>query len=112
MSRLYKILFSFCLLSVLPSAAYAQGKYSEARGELLYTAHCNTCHTTQIHWREQRLVKDWESLVSQVSRWQSISGLSWTEEEISDVARYLNTLFYKYLNTAQDENPLRLILKD
>ena len=112
MSRLNKIIFLLCLLAVLTPAAYAQGRQSEARGELLYMAHCNTCHTTQIHWREQKLVKDWESLVAQVRRWQVIGGLNWNEGDITDVAHYLNTLFYEYKNTAQDQKPIRLMHKD
>jgi hypothetical protein len=64
------------------------------RGGDLYRAYCNACHTAQVHWREKRLVRSWDDLVFQVSRWQRIAGLEWSREEVNDVAAYLNQLFY------------------
>ena len=66
------------------------------RGELLYSTHCVACHDTQVHWREQKLVTDWRSLQTEVSRWQEISGLGWGDEDVAVVARYLNALHYRY----------------
>ena len=64
------------------------------RGGELYRTHCNACHTAQVHWREKRLVKSWDDLLFQVSRWQGIAGLAWTREDIADTAAYLNAIFY------------------
>lgn len=76
----------------------ANGKTpDESRGELLYSTHCNTCHSLQIHWREQRLATDWKSLKAQVNRWQAYAKLGWREEDVADVALYLNTRYYKFL---------------
>jgi mono/diheme cytochrome c family protein len=66
------------------------------RGELLYSTHCIACHSTQVHWREKKLVTNWASLQSQVQRWQGISGLRWSHEDIEDVARYLDVIYYRY----------------
>ena len=66
------------------------------RGELLYSTHCIACHSTQVHWREKKLVTNWASLQSQVQRWQGISGLGWSHEDIEDVARYLDVIYYGY----------------
>lgn len=65
-----------------------------ARGGELYRAYCNACHTAQVHWREKRLVRSWDDLLFQVSRWQRTAGLNWSREEIGDVAAYLNRVFY------------------
>lgn len=67
-----------------------------ARGELLYKTHCIGCHTTQMHWRDKRLATDWTSLRGQVGRWQTNTGLGWSDEEIADVTRYLNTHYYHF----------------
>jgi hypothetical protein len=75
-------------------------------------AHCNSCHTAQVHWREQKLSTDWVSLVAQVRRWQGIGGLNWNEEKIKDVANYLNAVFYKYKNTAQINHPDKLLFRN
>jgi mono/diheme cytochrome c family protein len=112
MSRFHQIFFVLCLLLGAHSLTYAQGKQSEARGELLYMEHCNACHTAQVHWREQKLSTDWSSLVAQVRRWQGVSGLLWNEEEIKDVANYLNAVFYKYKNTAQINHPDKLLFRN
>jgi mono/diheme cytochrome c family protein len=96
MNNLYLKCFAMCLLLGVHTLAYAQGKQSESRGELLYSTHCNSCHTSQLHWREQNLATDWKSLVTQVRRWQNISGLSWREEDISDVAHYLDAVYYRF----------------
>ena len=66
------------------------------RGELLYSTHCIACHSAQVHWREKKLATDWTSLQSQVRRWQGVSRLGWSNEDIAEVARYLNALYYHY----------------
>lgn len=96
MNKLHLKYFAVGLLLGVHTVVYAQGKQSESRGELLYSTHCNTCHTSQVHWREQKLVTDWKSLVTQVRRWQTIGGLTWREEEVSDVAHYLNAVYYRF----------------
>lgn len=112
MNRIYRLIFPLCLLLVVHTLSYAQEEHSQARGELLYSTHCNACHTSKVHWREQKLVTDWNSLVTQVRRWQYVTGLSWSEEEITDVAYYLNAIYYGFINTAQDKNLIQLMQKD
>lgn len=74
----------------------AQALRDPGRGELLYSTHCIACHTGQVHWRHNSIVTDWQSLQSQVRRWQDVSGLGWSEEDIAEVSRYLNARHYDY----------------
>ena len=67
-----------------------------SRGKLLYSLHCVSCHNEQKHWRANKKVSDWPSLVSQVRLWQSISNLKWENNDIESVAKHLNTLYYHY----------------
>lgn len=83
------------VLVALPLCAQVNAPAAAARGELLYTTNCIACHTTQVHWRDKRLVTDWTSLTAQVNRWQVNAGLDWTGDEILDVARYLNATYYR-----------------
>jgi mono/diheme cytochrome c family protein len=76
--------------------AEAQPIRDATRGELLYSTHCIACHSTQVHWREKKLVTDWTSLQSEVRRWQGVSRLGWSNEDIQEVARYLNVTYYRY----------------
>jgi mono/diheme cytochrome c family protein len=78
------------LCTVVPGESWAQ-----TRGELLYGTHCLACHTTQMHWREKKRVVDWPSLRAQVRRWQAADQLAWSDDDIEEVSRYLNTLFYR-----------------
>lgn len=98
-----QLVFALCLFCGMHTAAHAQPKHGESRGELLYETHCNACHTLKIHWREQKLVTDWNSLKVQVRRWQASSGLNWGEEEITDVAHYLNAAHYGFPITDQKD---------
>lgn len=65
-------------------------------GEALYSLHCLECHTSQVHWRDKRLATNWDTLRAQVRRWEGNLRLNWSEREVDDVARYLNTYFYRY----------------
>jgi mono/diheme cytochrome c family protein len=64
------------------------------RGGDLYRDKCNACHTAQVHWRDKRLVQSWDDLLYQVTRWEDVSSLGWSRDEVADVAAYLNAVFY------------------
>lgn len=81
-------------------AAHAQAIPAPGRGELLYTTHCIACHTSEMHWRNNRRAHDWESLNAQVRLWQGNTGLQWDEADIAEVAGYLNDTIYRYPRTA------------
>ena len=80
-----------------PSAAVPAREMADpGRGQLLYQTACATCHTAQAHWRDRSIVPDWQGLLHQVTRWQTIAGQRWRAEEIEDVAAYLNRRFYHF----------------
>ena len=84
------------MIAVAPSAAQLQPGAAPSRGELLYATHCIACHTTEVHWRQKRLAVDWGSLNQQVRRWAGNAGLGWSDDEIVEVARYLNAVHYRF----------------
>ncbi len=86
----------FIAAAGLCTVLHAQTTPAQTRGELLYSTHCVTCHTTQMHWRSERQAFDWESVRFQVRRWQINAGLTWNEADISEVSRYLNETIYHY----------------
>lgn len=96
MYRLVKLVFAMCLLLCMQAPVHAQDKQGVSRGELLYATHCSACHNKQVHWRKEKLVTGWDSLLGQVRRWQANAGLAWSEEEIRDTARYLNATYYRF----------------
>jgi hypothetical protein len=76
--------------------ALAEPASAQSRGELLYTTHCIACHSTQMHWRDKRVATDWDSLREQVRLWQDRNQLSWSEDDIVEVTRYLNQRIYRF----------------
>jgi mono/diheme cytochrome c family protein len=86
------------LAAACAASAHAQNAPA-ARGQLLYETHCIECHTTQMHWREQRLARDWSTLKFQVRRFQGIAGLAWSDEDVDAVTRYLNDTIYRFPDT-------------
>jgi mono/diheme cytochrome c family protein len=99
--RMNRLIAFLSVLGAAAAAAQTGTPPSAARGELLYSTHCGSCHTTQVHWRDRRLASNWTKLQAQVRRWQRNAGLSWSEEEILDVTRYLNTRFYHFVPPAR-----------
>ena len=94
MSRLRLWLPITCIAGAISAAA--QPAPGGSRGELLYSTHCVGCHTTQVHWRDKKLATDWTGLRAQVFRWQSNTGLGWSDDDVVAVARYLNELYYRF----------------
>lgn len=90
------LLLAACAIIALTSVAQPPSGASSSRGELLYATHCIACHTTQVHWRQGKLATDWASLKRQVRRWAVNAGLGWSDEEVADVARYLNATQYRF----------------
>jgi cytochrome c2 len=67
----------------------------EARGRLLYENHCQTCHTSVVHVRNQRKAKTPAELRGWIGRWSGELKLGWGETEQSDVYQFLNNRYYK-----------------
>ena len=92
------LLLVAALLGSLP--VLAQPAPQQSRGQLLYTTHCISCHTAQMHWRNGRQAQDWDSLKMHVRRWQGNAGLEWGDADIAEVARHLNDTIYHFPQTA------------
>ncbi len=96
MTKLTNRLMVFSVLAFSSALSHSQVTPAQTRGGLLYTTHCISCHTTQMHWRNDKQAVDWDSLNFQVRRWQNNAGLQWGDADITDVSRYLNETIYRY----------------
>lgn len=83
-------------VAISAAAFMAPSAQAQTRGELLYSTHCIACHTTQMHWRDQKLATDWNSLKAQVQRWQGAASLNWSEDDVLEVTRHLNERIYRF----------------
>lgn len=66
------------------------------RGRALYELRCGNCHSESVHGRKARVAKDFNDVRAWVVRWTANLKLAWTQEEIDDVALYLNGTYYRY----------------
>jgi hypothetical protein len=88
--------FNSRMTTLLVAVALAVPAAAQGRGELLYTTHCSACHSEQIHWRSAKAVTDWTSLKAEVLKWQGVARLAWSEDDVTDVARFLNERVYRF----------------
>lgn len=73
----------------------AQAQPSEKAGEI-YEDNCLSCHGSEIYTRDGRMVTSLDGLERQVQRCETALGLRWFDEDIKDVASYLNHHFYSF----------------
>ncbi|HEX4984646.1 MAG TPA: cytochrome C [Burkholderiales bacterium] len=83
-----------CLAASPPVRAADSVPVDIGRGRMLYGTSCDACHSQNVHWRDRRIADSWPSLVAQVTRWQANTGRRWPQEDIRNVAAYLNERFY------------------
>jgi len=72
-----------------------------SRGQLLYENHCQGCHASQLHIRENRRARTIDELRGWVTRWTTVQKLNWGDEEIGAVTDYLNRRFYRLAPPSQ-----------
>lgn len=91
-----RTLSGWMLLAGLSAALAAAAVRADAeRGRLLYENHCQVCHTSVVHVREQRKATTPGALRGWIDRWSTELKLSWTPEDSNDVYLYLNNRYYR-----------------
>ncbi|MCC7547457.1 MAG: cytochrome C [Burkholderiales bacterium] len=81
------------LLGLVPGFAMAQ---DVERGRLLHENHCRMCHDSIAYKRDAKIAKNYSDVRAQVTRWQTNTGLGWSESDIDSVTRYVAQRYYKY----------------
>ena len=66
------------------------------RGEALHNEHCTRCHKPDIYTRSDRLINNLDALKERVKQCELANDLLWFEEDVEDVAAYLNSGFYQF----------------
>jgi cytochrome c553 len=81
---------TLCLLAAAPSVPAA----NPDNGKTLVDANCTKCHNERIYTRPDRRVTSLDGLNQQVRRCELSLGLKWFDDDIDDVAAYLNQTYY------------------
>jgi len=93
---LNRLLVVLGFLSVI-SIAYAAPtlKTVKPRGQMLYENHCLRCHAEGVHLRATSKVHSLSDLAHAVKKWADLQRLDWNQDELRDVASYMNHKYYK-----------------
>ncbi|MGB5306434.1 MAG: cytochrome c [Gammaproteobacteria bacterium] len=85
-------LFATSLLLAMPPATAADID----NGASLHQKFCTSCHDSGVYTRADRKVTTLEGLQTQVGRCDQSLGLKWFDDDIADVAAYLNQSHYHF----------------
>lgn len=85
-----------CAAAALLMAGAGARAQDLERGRMLHENHCRMCHDSIAYKRENRVAKDLAGVKAQVTRWQTNTGLRWTEADIDSVAAYLAKRYYQF----------------
>jgi len=78
-----------------PVAPQPASPVTGSRGQLLYENHCQECHTSVVHVRQDHRVRSREGLAHWVSHWAGELKLNWNADDINDVVDYLSERYYQ-----------------
>jgi mono/diheme cytochrome c family protein len=94
----------FLLAASLVAHGEAAGADPE-RGRTLYETRCDGCHAQSVHGRDKRVAGDFDSIRQWVRRWSVNQGLQWSDDEVRDVAAWLNVRYYRFACPPPDCKP-------
>jgi mono/diheme cytochrome c family protein len=67
-----------------------------SNGQELHDGKCLSCHKPGFYTRESRRIKSYDSLKTQVQTCATNLSIPWFEDEVEEVANYVNTEYYKF----------------
>ncbi len=67
---------------------------SVERGKQLHNQNCLRCHGTKLYTRRHRRIRTYAGLLTHVQRCATNLNKQWWEDEVADVADYLDAEFY------------------
>ena len=85
-----------CTLALCVAGARAAAAQDLDRGRMLHENHCRMCHDSIAYKRGTKIAKNFAEVKAQVTRWQTNTGLRWSDEDIDNVAAYVAKQYYGY----------------
>jgi mono/diheme cytochrome c family protein len=91
------LLFTFTLMAGALQAAEGDAPAAqEGNGKSLLETNCIKCHGSEVYTRPDRKVSSRDGLERQVRRCETALQLTWFDEDIANVAGYLNQQYYHF----------------
>ena len=85
----------YTLLALAASAvAVATNAADLERGRMLHENHCRMCHDSIAYKRGDKIANTYAEVKAQVTRWQTNTGLHWSEADIDSVTAFVAKTYY------------------
>ena len=65
------------------------------RGRMLHENHCRMCHDSIAYKRGDKIANTYAEVKAQVTRWQTNTGLHWSEADIDSVTAFVAKTYYQ-----------------
>jgi mono/diheme cytochrome c family protein len=91
-----KSILSMCITVCLLTAASSLSAANLDNGKALVAGNCTKCHDDGVYKRPDHRVTTLDGLNQQVGRCEQALGLKWFDDDIADVAAYLNQTYYHF----------------
>jgi len=92
----YMLLLLFLLYTTAIAASPDVTPPDLNKGKALLKEHCYSCHGNDVYIREKRIVTSYPKLIKRVRFCSLQRNLTWFDDDIENVATYLNTEFYHF----------------
>lgn len=83
-------------LIIMMSFTFPVNAVDIENGKQLHDENCLRCHDETKYTREKRLVNSFHELRTRIRDCELMAEAAWFDEEIDDVAAYLNQAFYRF----------------
>ncbi len=86
----------YALLALATSAVPVAANAADLeRGRMLHENHCRMCHDSIAYKRGDKIASSYAEVKAQVTRWQTNTGLHWSEADIDSVTAFVAKTYYK-----------------
>ena len=90
-----RLLYSVLALAAGVLAPLGANAADLERGRMLHENHCRMCHESIAYKRGDRIADTYAQIKAQVTRWQTNTGLHWSEADIDSVTAFVAKTYYK-----------------
>jgi mono/diheme cytochrome c family protein len=90
-----RLLYPLLALAASAVASVAANAADLERGRMLHENHCRMCHESIAYKRGDKIANNYAQVKAQVIRWQTNTGLHWSEADIDSVTAFVAKTYYK-----------------
>ena len=90
-----RLLYPLLALAASAAVPVAANAADLERGRMLHENHCRMCHDSIAYKRSDKIAHTYDEIKTQVTRWQTNTGLHWSAADIDSVTAFVAKTYYK-----------------